>query len=129
MVVDSSALIAVLLNEPEAAYFAKKFAAGERCLIIAFSVFETAVVIEAKKREEGGRELDLLLYKIEADIVPMDSGQYQLARSAWRNYGKGRNAAGLNIGDCCSYVLSQYTGETLLYKGDDFGKTDAAGIQ
>ena len=129
MVVDSSALAAILLNEPEAESFAKIITSGERCLISAFSALETAVVIEAKKGPAGGRELDLLLYKIGADIIPLDQGQYQLARDAWRKYGKGRHPAGLNIGDCCSYALSRYTGELILFKGEDFRKTDAREMQ
>jgi ribonuclease VapC len=124
MVVDSSALIAILLNEPESELFAQTLAGGERCLISAFSALETGIVIESKKGGSGGREFDLLLYKLEAAIIPMDSGQYQLAREAWRNYGKGRHPASLNMGDCCSYALSKFTGESLLYKGNDFSQTD-----
>jgi ribonuclease VapC len=124
VVVDSSAICAILFDEPEAEQFMRIVSGGERCLIGAVSALETAVVVESKKGDAGGRELDLLFYKLEADIVPMDAGQYHLARAAWQKYGKGRHPAGLNLGDCCSYALSQYTGEPLLFKGDDFPKTD-----
>jgi len=124
MVLDTSALLAVLLEEPEAPGFARAIAADPRRLLSAFSALETAVVIEAKKGEGAGREFDLLVHKAGLDIVPLDSGQVELARSAWRRFGRGRHPAGLNIGDCCSYALARYTGEPLLFKGEDFGKTD-----
>jgi len=127
MVIDTSALLAVLLGEPEAPAIAQAIAAAPRRLLSAFTALETSVVVEAKKGEHGGREFDLLVYKAGLDIVPMDSGQAELARSAWRKYGKGRHPAGLNAGDCCSYALARYTGEHLLYKGDDFAKTDVNG--
>jgi ribonuclease VapC len=125
MVLDTSALLALLLNEPEATDMARAIASDPRRLVSAFTALETSVVIEARKGEDGGREFDLLAYKAGIDIVPMDSGQAELARSAWRKYGKGRHPAGLNIGDCCSYALARYTGEPLLFKGEDFAKTDA----
>jgi ribonuclease VapC len=125
MVIDTSALLAVLLNEAEAEDTAKAIAADPRRLVSAFTALETSVVIEARKGETGGREFDLLVHKAGLDVVPMDSGQAELARSAWRKYGKGRHPAGLNIGDCCSYALARYTGEPLLFKGEDFAKTDA----
>ncbi len=93
-------------------------------MISSFSALEVSIVIEAKKGEAGGRELDLLLHRSQIEIVAMDSEQAELARIAWRNFGKGRHPAGLNIGDCCSYALSKFSGEPLLFKGDDFSKTD-----
>jgi ribonuclease VapC len=124
MVIDTSALVAVLLGEPEAHAIAKVMAADPRRLLSAFTAFEAAAVMEAKKGGSGGRELDLLVYKVGMDIVPMDAGQAELARDAWRRYGKGRHPAGLDLGDCCAYALSRFTGEQLLFKGDDFPKTD-----
>ena len=124
MVIDTSALIAILLGEPDAEAFAVAIANDPRRLISSFSALEVSIVIESKKGEAGGRELDLLMHRSQIQIVSMDSDQAELARIAWRNYGKGRHPAGLNIGDCCSYALSKFSGELLLFKGDDFSKTD-----
>lgn len=124
MVIDTSALIAILLGEPDAEAFAVAIADDPKKLISAFSALEVSIVIEAKKGEAGGRELDLLLHRSQIEIVAMDSEQAELARIAWRTFGKGRHPAGLNIGDCCSYALSKSCNEPLLFKGDDFSKTD-----
>ena len=124
MVIDSSALLALLLREADAAEIARAIAADARRLASAFTVLEASVVIETKKGEAAGRELDLLLHRTDIDVVVMDAGQVELARSASRKYGKGRHPAGLNIGDCCSYALARYTGEPLLFKGGDFSQTD-----
>jgi ribonuclease VapC len=124
MVIDTSALLALLLGEAEAETIARAVAGDPRRLLSAFTALETSVVIEAKKGEAAGREFDLLVHKAGLDIVAMDAGQVELARSAWRRYGKGRHPAGLNIGDCCSYALARFTGEPLLCMGDDFAKTD-----
>lgn len=129
MVIDTSAIIAILLGEPEAETFAKALAGDEKRLISAFTAVESAIVIETKKGEAGGRELDLLLHRSKVEIVAMDPAQAELARIAWRTYGKGRHPAGLNIGDCCSYSLSKYSGEPLLCKGDDFPRTDIKIVQ
>lgn len=124
MVIDSSALIALLLGEPEAEFLAGAIAGDPRRIISAFTALETSVVIEAKKGEAGGREFDLLLHNARIEIVAMNAEQFELARHAWRTFGKGRHPAGLNIGDCCSYGLAKYSGEPLLFKGDDLAKTD-----
>jgi len=124
MVIDTSALIAILLGEPDAEAFAVAIADDPKKLISAFSALEVSIVIEAKKGEAGGRELDLLLHRSQIEIVAMDSEQAELARIAWRTFGKGRHPAGLNIGDCCSYALTKSSNEPLLFKGDDFSKTD-----
>jgi ribonuclease VapC len=124
MVIDSSALIALLLGEEEAGRFAQSIAADPRRLISVFNWLETAIVIEAKKGEAGGRELDLLLHRSQIEIVSMNPDQSEIARVAWRIYGKGNHTAGLNIGDCCAYALAKYSGEPLLFKGEDFSQTD-----
>lgn len=128
MVIDTSALTAILLGEPEAGEFAKLIMNDPKRLLSTFSFLETSIVIEVKKGESGGRELDLLIHRAGIDIIPMDAEQSELARYAWRNYGKGRHPAGLNIGDCCSYALAKYSGESLLFKGNDFSKTDIAQV-
>jgi ribonuclease VapC len=126
MVIDTSALIAILLGDPEAEALARAIADDSKRLVSAFTALEASVVIEAKKGEAGGRELDLLLHRARIEIVAMNAEQYEIARLGWRIYGKGRHPAGLNIGDCCSYALSKYSGEPLLFKGNDFTKTDVA---
>jgi len=128
MVIDTSALMAILLCESDAETFARVIADDPKRLMSAFSALEAGIVVEAKKGPPGGRELDLLLHRAGIDIVSMDIRQYELARMAWRKYGKGRHAAGLNIGDCCAYALSVYSGEPLLYKGNDFSRTDIQAV-
>lgn len=89
-----------------------------------FNALESAVVIEARKGEAGGRELDLLLHRARIEIISLNGDPVELALTAWRKYGKGNHPAGLNIGDCCAYALAKYTGEPLLFKGKDFSQTD-----
>jgi len=129
MVIDSSVLISILLGESEAIGFSKAIARDAKRLVSVFSILETSIVIEAKKGEAGGRELDLLLHRAQMQPVALNEEQMELARLTWRKYGKGRHSAGLNIGDCCSYVLSKYSGEPLLYKGRDFSQTDVESVQ
>ena len=124
MVLDTSALLAILMDEPERHRFNRLIAADPRRLLSAPSFVETAIVIEARYGEPGGRELDLLLHRADMEIVPTDAEQAELARVAWRVYGKGRHAAGLNFGDCFSYALARASGEALLFKGEDFSHTD-----
>ena len=124
MVIDTSALIAILFGEPEAESFSQALANDPRRLISAFNALETGIVVEARKGEAGGRELDLLMHRAQIEIVAMNLDQTELARSAWRNYGKGNHPAGLNIGDCCAYALAKYSDEPLLFKGNDFKQTD-----
>jgi ribonuclease VapC len=124
MVIDTSAVIAILFGEPEALAFAKAVAVESRKLISAFNALETGIVVEARKGETGGRELDLLMHRAQIEIVTMNADQAELARAAWRKYGKGNHPAGLNIGDCCAYALAIYSGEPLLFKGNDFSQTD-----
>ncbi len=82
------------------------------------------MVIETRLGTRGGIELDLWLHKVEVEIVPVDAEQADQAQRAWPRFGKGRHPAGLNLGDCFSYALSALTQEPLLFKGDDFSKTD-----
>jgi len=124
MVLDTSALLAVLLNEPDAAAFRHAIETDPVRLLSAASLVETGIVIEARVGEAGGRELDLLLQKAAIEVIPVDAGQADLARHAYRQFGKGRHLAALNYGDCFAYALSQSAGEPLLFKGDDFTKTD-----
>jgi ribonuclease VapC len=124
MVIDSSAVLAILLGEKDAEYYARAIADDPKRLMSVFSKLEAAIVIEAKKGEAGGMALDALIHRSNMQIVSLDDKQCEIARSAWRKYGKGRHGARLNIGDCCSYALSRYSGEPLLFKGRDFAQTD-----
>ena len=124
MVIDSSAVLAILLGEPEAELFARLIGAAERRLLSAFSALESAIVVHARKGDAGARELDVLLHQAQIETVPLTQEQGEIAREAWVRYGKGRHAAGLNIGGCCAYALARIAGEPLLFKGDDFGHTD-----
>ena len=128
MVIDTSALVAILLGEQDAEIFARAVAADHKRLISAFTALETSIVIEAKKGESGGRELDLLIHRAQIEIISLNPEQLELARAAWRDYGKGRHPAGLNNGDCCSYALAKHAQEPLLFKGDDFAKTDILAV-
>ncbi|UOG91032.1 MAG: type II toxin-antitoxin system VapC family toxin [Candidatus Thiothrix sulfatifontis] len=124
MVIDTSAIIAILLGEPEAEALSNAILDDPKRLMSAFSLLECSIVIESRKGEAGGRELDLLLYRLQIDIVDMNEEQTQLVRAGWRQFGKGRHRAALNIGDCCSYALAKYAGEPLLFKCDDFNHSD-----
>lgn len=124
MVIDTSAIVAIAFNEPEAETYEQKVVDAPRRFISAATVLELAIVIEARLGEAGAAELDLWLYKAGVEIVAVDAEQIAVARRAWRSYGKGRHPAGLNYGDCFSYALAKTRSEPLLYKGDDFSRTD-----
>ena len=126
MVLDTSALLAILFRESEAERMGRAIAEDPRRLVSAFSVLETGIVVEARKGEPGGRELDLLLHRAQIDVVPLTASLGEVAREAWRRFGKGNHPANLSIGDCCSYALARVSGERLLFKGDDFAKSDVA---
>ena len=124
MVLDTSALLALLLDEPEAEDFRAAVEEDTTRLVSAATLLETALVIEARKGERGGHELDTLIQKAEVLVVPVDAEHVSEARRAYRRFGKGRHAAGLNFGDVFAYALARTAGEPLLFKGDDFAKTD-----
>jgi ribonuclease VapC len=124
MVIDTSAILALVQDEPEAAEFERRIAADSVRLMSAANVLESAIVVEARLGEAGGAELDLWLHKAKVEIVSVTAEHADCARRAWRAYGKGRHPAGLNFGDCFSYALAALSGESLLFKGDDFAKTD-----
>jgi len=124
MVVDTSAVMAILLGEPETESFVRALADDPKRMISAFNALESAIVIEAKKGEAGGRELDLFMHRARIEVIALNSDQVELALRVWRKYGKGNHHAGLNIGDCCAYALAKYSGEPLLFKGKDFSQTD-----
>jgi ribonuclease VapC len=124
MVLDTSALLALLLDEPEAEEFRVAVEEDATRLVSAANLLEAALVIEARKGEPGGRELDALIQKAEVVVVPVDAEHVSEARRAHRRFGKGHHPAALNFGDVFAYALARTSGEPLLFKGDDFAKTD-----
>jgi ribonuclease VapC len=124
MVIDTSAIVAIGLNEPEAANLEEQIVDDSIRLISAATVLEATIVLETRLGEAAGREFDLWLLKIGAEVVPVDAEQTDAARRAWRRYGRGRHPAALNYGDCFSCALALTRGEPLLFKGEDFAKTD-----
>jgi ribonuclease VapC len=124
MVLDTSAVIAMLTNEPEAEVLEQEIASDPIRLISAASILEAGIVIERRLGDAAGREFDLWLLRAGIEIVPVDAQQVDMARRAWRRFGKGRHPAGLNFGDCFSYALAITRDEPLLFKGNDFSRTD-----
>ncbi len=124
MVIDSSALLAIFLAEPEREKFLELIRRDGSRLISAANALETAIVLEARRGVVVGRELDLFFHRLNIEIVSVDAAQVEVARAGWRRYGKGRHPASLNFGDCFAYALSKTSGEPLLAKGDEFPKTD-----
>jgi len=124
MVVDTSALIAILFGEPEAEGFARAISRDTRSLVSSFTVLETSVVLLVRKGVDGPPMLDALLRSARLETVSMTPDQAEIARFAYARYGKGRHRAALNLGDCCSYALARASAEPLLFKGQDFAQTD-----
>ena len=129
MVIDTSALVAMLGDEPEAERFEAAVEADHVRLMSTASYLETAIVIESRFGEPGGRELDLWIHRAAVDLVAVHPEQAEAARVAYRKYGKGRHRAGLNYGDCFSYALAKISAQPLLFKGDDFPHTDIAVVE
>jgi ribonuclease VapC len=125
MVIDTSALAAIFFHEPEREAFRDAIVTASSRLISAATILEAGMVIEGRRGGGAGREFDLFVVRAQIKIVPVDAELADLARSAWRKYGKGRHPAALNFGDCFSYALAKATGEPLLAKGTDFAQTDA----
>lgn len=124
MVIDTSALLAILQREQGHRRFSEAIEAAEQRVMSTATFVEISIVIEARYGADGLRDLDLLLAKAGIDLVPVDAEQAHAARRAFSLFGKGRHAAGLNYGDCFSYALASVSGAALLFKGDDFSRTD-----
>lgn len=123
MILDTSAILALLFNEDDAKRYATAIADADVCRLSAPTFLEAAIVVEVQT-ESGGGQLDAFLRSAGAVIEPFTPEHSHIARQAFRDFGKGRHPAGLNYGDCFAYALSKATGEPLLFKGNDFGKTD-----
>jgi len=126
MVIDASAVLAILLAEPGHESLNERIVHASRRLISAATVVEAGIALLGRESAKNEPFLDLFLQKAGFEVVAVDAEQARVAREAFRRFGKGRHAAGLNFGDCFAYALASVTGEPLLYKGDDFAKTDIA---
>jgi ribonuclease VapC len=124
MVLDTSALVAILRDEPECVEFVHLLATADDPLISAAILLEASIVLHAKTGDDGVADLDQLLQAAGVRCVAVDVAQALAARTAWTRYGKGRSSAALNYGDCFSYALATTLNRPLLYKGDDFTHTD-----
>ena len=124
MIVDTSAVLAVLFGEADAERYERAIAGVSGCRMSAASFLEAAIVLESRSGGAAGHELDFFLERGPIELVPVTPGQAQAARRAWRRFGKGNHPARLNFGDCFAYALAETTREPLLFKGQDFALTD-----
>ncbi len=124
MIIDTSAVLAVLFHEPDARRFENAIAHAWPRRMSAATLLEAAMVVESRGGATAGHELDVLLEKAEVELVPLTLEHAYAARHAWRRFGKGNHPAALNFGDCFAYALAKTTGEPLLFKGSDFARTD-----
>jgi ribonuclease VapC len=129
MIIDSSALLAIVLDEPEREAYVNLIEAAPRRLISAASFVESAIVISSRRGELAVSRLRMFLERAVVEIAGVDAEQAEAAIDAFRRFGKGRHPANLNFGDCFAYALAAVTGEPLLYKGDDFDRTDVAAVR
>ncbi len=123
MIVDTSAILAVLLGESDARRYANAIAASP-CRIAASALLEASMVLESRGGQRTGDQLDVFLERAAIEVVPVTEELARAARRAWRRFGRGNHPAKLNFGDCFSYALAETTDEPLLFKGDDFARTD-----
>jgi len=127
VIVDSSALVAILRGEADAAAYTDAIEEAAQCRISAASFLETAIVIDSSRNPIASRRLDDLVREAGMAVEPFTEAQAHIARQAYRDYGRGSgHSAQLNFGDCFAYALARATGEPLLFKGDDFRHTDIA---
>ncbi len=127
MIVDSSALLALLRGEPESAIFAQAMESAPIRRISAANLLETAIVVDNARDPMASRRFDELIHEAQLVVEPVTEEQVHIAREAYRNFGKGRgHGAQLNFGDCFAYALSKTMEEPLLFKGADFRQTDIA---
>lgn len=124
MVIDTSAIVAILLNAPEAEALRRAVVADPIRLVPATCVLEARMVLVSRRGEHVLAEIDLWFLKIAADIIPVDADLVDVATQAWLVYGKGRHPAALNFAACFSYALAKRADEPLLFIGDDFSRTD-----
>jgi ribonuclease VapC len=128
MIIDTSALVAILYRESEAAAFAQIIYDAEVCRISVANYVELSMVVENQLGPEGMRQAEAFFRRAGIVIEPVTLDHGELARQAFLDFGKGRHKAALNYGDCFSYALAKATGEPLLFKGNDFSQTDIEGV-
>jgi ribonuclease VapC len=124
MIIDTSALVAILDQEPETERIARTLASKPERMLSAAILVEIGIVMQARRGDDGARDLDLLLAKLRVEVVAFTARQAEIARNAFRRYGRGRHDANLNFGDCFAYALAKDQSVPLLFKGDDFSQTD-----
>jgi ribonuclease VapC len=129
MVIDTSAILAVLMDEPERAILTELIEDSDTRWMSTATFVETSIVIDARYGGAGLQDLDFLLERAEIELIAVDAVQARTARRAWSRFGKGRHPAALNFGDCFSYALATTHAQPLLCKGDDFPKTDVALVE
>lgn len=124
MIVDSSAILAIMLQEPDSdAYLDAVLTAPARRMSVA-NWLETTMVVDGRGTDNAVAQFEAFMDGARIELVPVSVGQAMIARRAWRVYGRGNHKAKLNFGDCFAYALAKETGEPLLFKGDDFAQTD-----
>ena len=124
MVIDTSAIVAILRGEPDADALERRLVGAPIRLIPATCVLEARLVLASRFGEQVLGDVDLWLSRIEADVIAIDAELVDLATVAWLTYGKGRHPAALNFADCLSYAVAKRSGMALLFKGEDFARTD-----
>ena len=124
MIVDSSAVLAILFGERDARRHAAAIMAAYPCRMSVANVLEASIAVERRGGDTAAHDLDVLLERAEVEFVPVTVEHLKAARRAWRRFGRGNHPAALNFGDCFAYALAKTTGEPLLFKGEDFAQTD-----
>jgi ribonuclease VapC len=124
LVIDTSAAVAILRSEPVSPRLVDTLEAAADRRMSAAGLVEASVVMLSRYGEHGEKEVDLFMQRLRVDVVQVDPDHAEIARSAYRRFGKGRHPAALNFGDCFSYALAIALGEPLLFVGTDFGRTD-----
>ena len=124
MIVDSSAVLAILFDEPDSRRHAEAIMQASPCRMSVANALEATMVLESRGGHAPGHELDALLRRSGIELEPVTVRHLEIARAAWRRYGKGNHPAALNFGDCFAYALAKTEGEPLLFKGEDFSRTD-----
>ena len=126
MIVDTSAIIAILFNEADADRYDRAIVAAPICRMSVANFLEATIVLESREGIGAGHAFDAYVEEAAVELVAVTTEQAQAARQAWRRFGRGNHPAALNFGDCFAYALAETTGEPLLFKGRDFARTDIA---